>query len=296
MKSWHPLALFCALASQSLCAQILEHNALSITPTQAVEEHSIVGIQAISVAKASLKDSQQHGYMGYRQLNISLASLDERLADQSIQTQLSVGIKSSQVMLDSNKDVQYNLFFQGTRRLCFDLPFTLYLQGGLEVDTQARQMCKYSMGSLSLFAQQDFNGHQMSLGLYREFGRHSQLLLPLAGIKTKLTERFGVDVLLPFHAKLTYQAQPELSLFAAVRALKDRQRTQPDHDKRIWEYKATTAALGANYTYSKLAQGSLEIGQAYNSRVRTYNESGRHQEKLQGKNSLFVQAQVNFLF
>ena len=231
--------------------------------------------------------------IGYSSSSFTLASLDEQSADGQLKRHLKFGLKSSCLLatyqedridpreqLDliavvdrpasrKQHDEHYNFFFEAGQQLPLQLPVALHLQGRLELPAQIRRAVRRAQGSAGLIASKQLQASQVSLGIVREFGRRSERWVPLVGFTTALAGGCELDLLLPQHAKVSYRLQPEASLFAVWRVLKDRQYQETEGREKfagIWQYKTQYTALGVEYSYHKLAKAVLEVGKAMHTR------------------------------
>lgn len=258
--------------------------------------------EATHINKANAKETDIDANIGYQGWTLSLGSLDRDTQAGLVRSFVNVGLKASKLNWKNSpyfgESEQNNVFVEGAHNFDLDLPVALHAHGRLETDVQARQLCKYSMAFLSFWGSKEISGTNYSLGLYREIGRHSHLLLPMIGFQTAVSPNIQLDVLLPFHAKVLYKID-DYSLYAGVKSFKDRQRTQPAdtaYSKSIWEYQTGAAHLGASYQYADIGQASLELGRTLSPSVRIYDAEGRHQATHRIGGSLFAQISLNVRF
>jgi hypothetical protein len=138
------------------------------------------------------------------------------------------------------------------------------------------------------------------LGLYKEAGRYSTTFLPILGVQTMLSERFNLDVLFPFYAKLSYSLSDPLQVYAGVKSLRDRQKTQPSeseiYSKGIWEYKTMLAHLGVSYRYLEMSSANLEVGRSLGSSIRIYDAEGHKKAYHKIDSTTFARLVLNVWF
>lgn len=256
----------------------------------------------VSINNARTQKSDIDTRIGFKQWQVSLGSLDLKDQDGSVRSLINVGVKSSYLQWRQSPyfrtSQQHNAFIEGAHHFDLDLPVELHAHAHFETDLQARQLCKYSMATVTLWGSKNYNDVDYSLGLYKELGRHSQTLLPVLGVHTKIYENFDLDILLPFHAKVAYNLCDPCSIYAGVKTLKERQRSQPApvNSKTIWQYRANIAHLGASYNYEKIAQGSFELGRALSPTVRVFDAEGHHLITQRVRSSLFAELSLNVFF
>jgi hypothetical protein len=259
-------------------------------------------VKALSLNRARTHKSDIDTRVGFQQWQASLGSLDLKDEDGSIGSLINVGVKSSDLKWRQSPyfgtSHQYNFFVEGAHHFELDLPVELHAHARLETDFQGRQIAKYTMGAVTLWASKNYNDVNYSLGFYKEIGRHSQCLRPVLGVHTKLYEDLDLDLLLPFHAKVLYNLYDPCTLYAGVKMLKDRQKTQPSdsYSKSIWQYQTSLMHVGASYHYLQIAQASLELGRSLAPNVKVYDAEGHHLITQRVKGSLYAEVSINIFF
>jgi hypothetical protein len=269
----------------------------------AIDSLSTAHFEAIHIGKASTKKSDANARVGYQNWQMSLGSIDKLSQNGSARSLVNAGVRSSKLNWRQSPyfgtSEHHNLFVEGAHHFDLDLPVALHAHGRLETDIHARQISKYTMAFLTFWGSKEIDGSNYSLGLYKELGRHSKWLLPVIGLQTAISPTLQLDILLPFHAKVSYTVCEPCSLFAGVKSLKDRQKTQPTataFSKSIWEYHTNVAHVGALYRYAEMGDASFELGRTLAPSVRVYDAEGRHQTTQRIGGSLFAQVSLNVWF
>lgn len=300
--------LSCKSVFMALCfASALSVTKLSAeTPTpitSSMSESVTTGkLETLYIGKGKTKKTDLNNDIGYQSWSVCLGSLNQ--TEGTTQTVVDLGIQSSNLAWDNSpyfsKKDRLGFFVRGVHHFQLDLPVELHAAGKFETDLQGRQFDKYSMGFLSLWASKDVNGHNLSLGLYKEAGRYSTAFLPILGVQTMLSEHFNLDVLFPFYAKLSYSVSDPCQVYVGVKSLRDRQKTQPSdselYSKSIWEYKATLAHLGVSYRYLEMASANLELGRSLGTSVRVYDAEGHKKAYHKIDSTTFARLALNFWF